>query len=939
MSATAHSAIVAYRPHLPVRSNRVANGIPVAWTVAPFTGPIYRMTVEPGLTVAEIVARAFGLPVDFAENGIACVNGQAVPRHLWHRVRVRSKKRHQAGRGRLGEGTHVFVTLQPVLAAGGSGGGSAQIGTLLASIALLAIGIAISGGALAGLVPGLFQAGSISAKIAGAVVGIGGALAIAALTPPPQAPALPGVSTAKTPSLGSASIGGSVVAPNDPLPYVCGAQRIALPIVSGPYVYVSGDDQFAECVYAVAGPAALDDIRDQGIPIGDLADTDYEAIDGLPGAAQVTLITRQTQQSQPNVAVSRHQVSADDGNVLLDQAHPVNSLPIWHPLASRKGPDEIVVGVVFPEALVNIQSPTVKMDVALRTRLRRRGDSAWVNLPEIHFEFDAARQLYRHLSFKFEQKPLTVPAAPTANGPVRAYKLVPGQTAVAPITGGWQADDYFSAGAGGDLYSAATFDTHKVRGVSLVADGVEFHLDPAVFPPDFYDLQLMFGAAFVGTSFIAASYVYIDRVRDLFGYWIDGATVRPPATRAEVRDDISIATLASIWNEPPLASTEGLGVLGVRVKNRAVQEMTAVVSTLVPDWDGAAWSGRAASSNPATHYRDRLARLLPPALIGDAALIDWRQACIDNDYQVSTVLMGDSLMDALTRIATAGYARPRACEQWDVLRDYDRSAEAPDQIFSPRNSANYNFTAALPDLPRGLRVTYADRDIDWQQDFAIVLDPEAGNQAAPLEAIDNGSMDRRDDVIARALFDLKQARRRFVFHNFDVPAIGLRCRPGDLIGLKHDALHAFAGFAFVIAVAKSGGLITGLTLDAALPLPSEAAWQNAAAAWSDYAAAWAAPRFGIAIALKGGGLITAEIDVGALGGAQRASEIAFVTPFADPGTLTAYGDTVDKLGDGCRVTSGLMGEEYERLILASAAPKGGMEWTLTCVDEAPELWS
>src|SRR6185369_17229859 len=150
-------------------------------------GPVHRRHLRAGArlpTIAEIFATTPGLPTNFAESCEACVNDIPVPRSVWHLVRPLASHK-----------TAVCVTFTQRLQNGGGSSANSSSGSgggahknplaTVASIAVLLVGAAVSGGALAVLAPGLlgaFGAGTIAASVAGAAVGIGGALAVAALT-------------------------------------------------------------------------------------------------------------------------------------------------------------------------------------------------------------------------------------------------------------------------------------------------------------------------------------------------------------------------------------------------------------------------------------------------------------------------------------------------------------------------------------------------------------------------------------------------------------------------------------------------------------------------------------------------------------------------------------------------------------------------------------
>jgi hypothetical protein len=127
----------------------MTKAIPIAWRDSPFAGQVHRAVRPEGVSILEIVESIPNLPMQFAEKGEVCVNGQQVPRHLWRFVRPRTDRREVVVTLHLAPGNHKTLAL-------------------VASVAVLVAAVAISDGALAPLASffapgaGWFAAGSVS---------------------------------------------------------------------------------------------------------------------------------------------------------------------------------------------------------------------------------------------------------------------------------------------------------------------------------------------------------------------------------------------------------------------------------------------------------------------------------------------------------------------------------------------------------------------------------------------------------------------------------------------------------------------------------------------------------------------------------------------------------------------------------------------------------
>jgi hypothetical protein len=137
----------------------------------PFDGRVHVTPIvecERMPTIREIIANAPKLPAGFDEYCRAHINGDLIPRDVWHVVRPRA---HQT--------MDIAITFTvPLQGGGGGSAGGAHKNPLatIASIAVLLVAAAVSGGALAPFI----ATGWVS-SLAGAGIGIAGRLEIDAL--------------------------------------------------------------------------------------------------------------------------------------------------------------------------------------------------------------------------------------------------------------------------------------------------------------------------------------------------------------------------------------------------------------------------------------------------------------------------------------------------------------------------------------------------------------------------------------------------------------------------------------------------------------------------------------------------------------------------------------------------------------------------------------
>lgn len=894
--------------------------ISVAASLTPFGGRVWHGCARAGASIAEIVAEVPVLPVRFEAVGIVCVNGEPVPRAMWAFVRPR-----------VDGPVPVAITLHaPLHGGGGEGGGGGsgkQILQIVAAIALIAATAFVAAGFGAGIAGGWLAAGSTSAKVLAAGLSLGASLLLNAVFTPPVQPL---ASEAVNKDLGSAGFNQNIAQRGSSLQYVVGTYRVAPNLVSLPLTELIGDDEYIEAVMALAGPHKQEDFQIADIDSEDLSDVEFEIREGWDTDEPLTLVTRQAFEEQPNIILSTYRVltETDQTQYLLDQGNPDDCIPFWHQLVTRNSPDEIWLTLFWLEGQYDESVTTSNQRVPIRLRIREVGNADWINLPEIQF-VGHRQSLVRHMiKIIWGSAPVPLPIAPTVDGPVSARRYSPPQstnlTYGSPASGEWIADNIF--GGSGNSYEADN--------VALYHDRIEIYIEEGAYPKGTYEVQIIKGQMVLGSNWSSTSYAVSGNVYDMFGYFVDssGGQRRTIQTQGDMHYKLAVGRFASVWNEAPLLVNDGLAKLAVRVKNKSVSGVTVLASSYVRDYAFGEWGQWRTTSNPAPHYRAALIgslnkRPLRSTQLDEESLIAWRSFCALNSLECNIVLQGVSVDDALVTLAAAGHATRRAMP-YGVAWEYDRSAETPIQIFSPRTSSGYRFERAFPTLPDGFLVTFPDASEAYRATEIQVLRDGAddSNPNLILEAIQYAQITSESLARQRARLDLRQAELRGTIHTIQTDIESIICRRGDLIGLQHDVITRRAGFARISAIATSGGLVTGLTLDQEVPLVNESDNLNDVAdvtLVADITNLGASS--GAAIRLNDGlGTIITKTLTGSTG---DTATLTFAPPFTLPSGLEV----------GCVVVTGLLGSEYARMIVKDVLPDSQLGATLVLVDEAPTI--
>jgi hypothetical protein len=878
---------------------------------------------RPGCTIAEMVERTPGLPPDFMRRGEVLIGEYPILRRFWKRIRV--KPGHK-------------ITLHYPLGNGGGkkGGGKNGILGLIVSIAALVASVFTLGGGLAFL-GSAFAQGAIGAKLAAGAISLAGALAARALTPLPAQPKQKGQPDQK----GPASLSGNVLGAGAPVPAVIGTRRIFPPLGAQPLIERVDGDEIVEAFFVLAGAHDLTEIRLGDAAIEDAEDVTCQIKYGHADDDPMDLIERYSLTVTPQIELSRHAVTPDDQQLLSDQEQPTRSLPKWHATrSSTTPPDEIWLHFSFVQGLYKSGSND-HWGVPLRIRMRASADDDWIYLPEIHYASNSTQEIRASVRLLWGDGPEVVPGISANEGWVAAYKHAAGDAS--PTSEDYDADASFSAGDGSDgLYQGAEASTN-VRRVTLSRYEAVFYLDADAVPKGACQIEIKRGAAYHASDFSKSGHSYDGDDRDLFWYILSSGRAYAPESRENVADQVYLLRCASVVNEHPCPKGGLFAIIAIKAVNRSVDSLSVRASRYVRDWDGTGWNTLTTTSNPAPHLRDiwtgpLTPDPLPPSLIDEDSLVAWRQACIDEGYRCNLVVEGETLTDVENKVAGAGYALPRKSESWGVIRDRDRSADDPEQIFTQRNSRGLTMAKAFARLPDAVRAVWYDADLDDAEQQKIVYRPtltDAQRANPRIEEIRYDAIDNEEDATARALFDLGQAELRAATWSFQAPAEALRATRGDLIGVNHDTLDRTHGSARIADVdienGEDGPVVAGVWLDAAVPVWNEPGVFEI----TD----WFAQEDVFTIGLVSSARIRRS------DGSFSVHALSVVTGtrdhlvFATPVDVEEDDDGSPTVRPGNLVSVGEAGSEARRLIITAIKWDRGQVASIEAVDEAQELFA
>lgn len=856
----------------------------------------------------------------FAERGTAILIGpdgteHQLDRARWHRIRLKPGQ---------------IVSLHRAPTDPGGGGNARGKSAALIGLVIAVATLATAGWALAGA-GGLFTAGSFGAKALAAGISLVGALARSALSKPPAADDNSSLDNQRR---GAAAVSGNVLAAGAPIPRVVGTRRIYPPLACQPLTERVGKDEFAEAVYVLSGPHKIEDIRIGDSPIADEEDIEVSIREGWLGDTDNGLVNRHAKTKAPQIELSAHMLNASSstGNLLENTQLPQKSLPRWHSLNAKLG-DELWLHFTAPEGMYDRNNADAYQVIPLRIRMRKLDTDAWINLPELHYSSNKAGEVRISVLIKRTATLEVVPATPENEGFVAAFKYMGGQSA--PFSDAYSADAIFSAGAGSDgLYSRIEASS-KVLRTGLYDNRAEIFLDPATFDSGEWKFEIKRGGSYQKGTVDWSSYPTSGST-DFFHFKSGN---KPPRAMGAIADRLYLLRASSVTNAQPVTGT-GLTVIAVRARGRQIDALSVKASGYVGDWDGTGWNNFITTSNPAPHFRDVLCGVLsadplPLDLIDEAELLAWRNDCNTNGWTCDLVCEGAAVTEVLDRLASCGYARPRASETWGVVRDRDRSAEEPIQIFTQRNSAELSLDKAFARLPDGFRAIFREAsNLDLDREIIVWREGREGTINPRLEEVRLEGLSTETAVRARARFDLRQAELRSAFWSFKAPAEAIRCTRGSLIGVNHDMLSEAHGSARISGLDIESGMIIAVITDALVPVKSAPDLHATVDIRDVLDFQSIGTLTAIEIRQSDGAISTHAVTTVSASDFGQRNRIILSTPVAV--ALADDGKPVIRAGNLLQI--GPAGAVSRRLIVANIEFDQNLHGQITCVPEAPELW-
>lgn len=918
--------------------------------------PVHSQIVIDGTRTLEEIVTELGFGPLQRQGLVVELGGHVILEGNWRRVRPKQT-------------AYLTIRRRP---AGGDGGSAFK--TVL-SVLLVAAAIAVSSGTFAlaasplGLSAGL-AAGSFEAQLAAAAILSLGSAGLDAL--------FPTAVTAKNKGgeFGNAGARTNVLKPGDYLPRPFGTLKTWPPQVTKPIRYAVGNDELIEVLYAIAGRTEISDLRISDVPIDEVDGLTYQVVDWNSAAEQQTLLDRYGAVKSLAKKLQWYDIDLSSSNSkLLDQSLPANSAPGWD-MVTFPDADEMRIRCQWEEGLAKRNDSTQRVYQPMRVRVRAKGTTSWVNLPEVWWSNKNTNLGYRKdviIRRSEAGGPIVTPLRDAVRSVAYVFAKVPGQgqsiylsdgvssngaggggAAMTPQTSGWLADAWFGSSAINSNFANATSN------FTLHDEGVAFYLPESLLPRGPVEVEIIFGAA--AASFDFTLYAMVSPLVggqvtwDMFGYATDSSIsyyIGPDGVSGRA-GRVVVTELLAIMLAPPTIgiSKANAALIAIRGINIQVGDLTCIATSVIydratDDWlatDSPAQLSEALARGEATHRA-------VSGPIDTVAYDAWAAECLAENYRASFEVAGGRWDDVQKALASAGRGGFAAARAWRPYFDHDRSGESPVMSFNPANSRFLGLSRAWPAVTTdALRITYRDRSDSYLERSSLVYAP--GVDAASYRSLEDVRYDEIADAslaTARGAYDLGLARYRGTRLTLETDYAAEAAQKGDLVMCVWDVLaeidqshgvneRAVAQSAYIRSVTRNGsGQITQVTLERPVYLePSSSDVLAVPNLWNE------------ANILAIGDAYRAQVTVGrddpANGDEQAGYVIGLDLTIASAGTtatltvVPASTPRADRIAPGQILTVARATRLARRSIVESITPQDGL-FKVVCVPEAPELWS
>jgi hypothetical protein len=239
--------------------------------------------------------------------------------------------------------------------------------------------------------------------------------------------------------------------------------------------------------------------------------------------------------------------------------------------------------------------------------------------------------------------------------------------------------------------------------------------------------------------------------------------------------------------------------------NQVVDNLSAICTSILPVYDGAAWSDQP-TRNPAWIVYDILTgdanpSPLKPEQIDLASFYRLAQMCdeqvettVSNNTTVAARYSSDFVVDYDTTVYQLIESVLSTCRSTLILSQsgkygilIDKEQTTPRQLFTPANSWGFSGNRTYADRPNAIRVKYVEPSMNWQLNEIVVYDDGFNaDNAEKFEDLSTFGITYGGNAWRYGRYMLAQGLHRSEQFTINVDVENLAVQRGDLVAISHD---------------------------------------------------------------------------------------------------------------------------------------------------------
>lgn len=284
------------------------------------------------------------------------------------------------------------------------------------------------------------------------------------------------------------------------------------------------------------------------------------------------------------------------------------------------------------------------------------------------------------------------------------------------------------------------------------------------------------------------------------------------AATYQIQDKLTLLSVSTRFDRSPILTDKRHTFLDLKIRatnqlNGAISNLSAVVTSVLDVYDPntQTWS-KQPTNNPAWVFCDLLTgeinpKAIPKSKLHMASILEWAEYCdevpVSNPLQefkakrfaCNFVLDFDTtLQSLLNSVCSGAQASLNIIDgKYGVLIDKYKSI--PIQIFTPRNSSDFQSVRNYYTPPHALKIKFVSPSKDWEVDEAIVYDSGYDvDTATDFQELSSFACTEYEQAWRLGRYMMAQARLRQETISLNVDFEHIVCTRGDYVQISQDVM-------------------------------------------------------------------------------------------------------------------------------------------------------